>query len=239
MKYFFGQKSLKFYKGMLIKADLGLHDQIAERIQIEVVKGARILDLGAGEGALSSRLSDLGYEVTAADKDSKNFKCNQSKFSCINFDSSEEISHFVSEHEGEFDAVLGVEVIEHVQDQWQYVRQLLKMTKPGGLVLITTPNTTSWLSRAQFFFTGRFHQFGDADLSYGHINPVSPWELSLILRESGATDVSISPCGTLPPIYLTGFNKLSLLNITILPIRPLMSGFLDGWCVMATARKSA
>ena len=235
---FFGQKKLQHYNGLIIKADYLLHEQIAQKVQAEVERGAKILDLGAGEGALSSRLFDLGYEVTAADKDSENFKCKRSKFSCIDFDSPGELSRFVAEHEDEFDVVLGVEVIEHVQDQWQYVRQLMKMAKPGGLVLITTPNTASWLSRAQFFFTGRFHQFADADLSYGHINPISPWELSLILQESGAIDVSISPCGTLPPIYLTGFNKVSLLNLMILPIRPLMSGILDGWCVMATARKS-
>ncbi len=239
MKSFFGKKKPQYYKGLLIKADYGLHEQIAEKIQTEVAIGSKILDLGAGEGALSSRLSDLGYKVTAADKNSEDFKCKQSHFSCINFESSEEISQFVAEHEGEFDAVLGVEVIEHVQDQWKYVRQLMKMARPGGLVLITTPNTASWLSRTQFFLTGRFHQFSDGDLSYGHINPVSPWELSLILQESGTTDVRISPCGTLPPLYLTGFNKLSLLNLTILPIRPLMSGILDGWCVMATARKAS
>lgn len=234
---FLGKKKQEYYKGLLIKADLGLHEQIAERIQSDVTPGGRILDLGAGEGALSLRLSDLGFNVTAADKDENNFKCPQAKFSRINFDSPEEIAQFVSLHENEFDAVMGVEVIEHVQDQWQYVRQLIKMAKPGGLVLITTPNTSSWISRLSFFFTGRFHQFGDGDLSYGHINPVSPWELELILKESDATQVNISPAGTLPRIYLSGFNKLSILNVVILPIRLMMTGILDGWCVMATARK--
>jgi SAM-dependent methyltransferase len=239
MRYFIGRKLPQFYNGLLVKADLDLHEQIAQRVQEEVPDGGKILDLGAGEGALSARLADLGYEVTAADKDRDNFKCTQARFSCINFDSPEEIDAFVSAHEGEFDAVMGIEVIEHVQDQWQYVRQLMKMAKPGGLILVTTPNTTSWLSRWVFFFTGRFHQFADDDLSYGHINPISPWELGLILCESGATGISVSPAGTLPPVYLTGFNKLSILSLLTLPVRPLMSGMLDGWCVMATARKPA
>lgn len=237
-KIFFGRKKAEFYKGLLIKADLGLHEQIAEKIQSEVSLGGKILDLGAGEGALSARLSDLGFQVTAADKDQDNFKCMQANFSRINFDSPEEVAKFVAQHEEEFDAVLGIEVIEHVQDQWQYVRQLMRMAKKGGLVLITTPNTASWISRLLFFFTGRFHQFADGDLSYGHINPISPWELELILRESGASQVSILPSGTLPPIYITGLNKLTILNLLILPIRPVMSGILDGWCVMATARKA-
>lgn len=237
MVFYFGNKGADYYNGLLIKADLGLHEQIAEKIQSELMPGAKILDLGAGEGALSSRLVDLGYEVTSVDKDQAGFKCTQANFFKVDFDSSEEIERFVAQHEAEFDAVLGIEVIEHVQDQWQYVRQLMKMVKHGGLVLITTPNTTSWISRLLFFFTGRFHQFSDGDLSYGHINPISPWELGLILKELGAAHINISPAGTLPPVYITGLNKLSVLNILILPVRFLMTGILDGWCVMATARK--
>lgn len=238
MKWFFiGKKSLQYYKGLLIKADRGLHEQIAERVLAEVPAGGRILDLGAGEGALSARLADLGYAVTAADKDAESFRCTQSAFSRINFDSAEEIEHFVQKHEGVFDAVLGIEVIEHVQDQWQYVRQLMRMARPGGLILVTTPNTTSWLSRVLFLLTGRFHQFADGDLSYGHISPISPWELELILRESGAADISLVPAGTLPPLYLTGVNKLSLLSLLMVLLRPLMRGIADGWCIMATARR--
>ena len=222
---------------MLIKADLGLHQQIAKKICESIPISSMLLDFGAGEGALSARLSDLGYQITSADKDEDNFKCKQISFARIDFDNPDEIARFVVKHENIFDAVLGVEVIEHVQNQWQYVRQLMKMVKPGGMILITTPNTTSWLSRLVFFFTGRFHQFSDSDLSYGHINPISPWELSLILREVGAVDIHISTAGTLPPLYLTGFNKVSLISFLLLPIRPFMRGIIDGWCVMATARK--
>lgn len=236
-KFFFGKKRPQYYKGLVIKADLGLHDQIAHKIQAEIPAGGKILDFGAGEGALSARLADLGYKVVAADKDEKGFKCAQAVFSHVDFDSPDEIDRFVARYEGQFDAVLGVEVIEHVQDQWRYVRQLLRMSKPGGLILITTPNITSWVSRLLFFFTGRFNQFGDDDLSYGHISPISPWELELILNRSGAVDVNIVPAGTLPPVYITRLNKLAILNVLVLPVRIFMTGILDGWCIMATARR--
>lgn len=101
MKFHFGRKKPQYYKGLLIKADLGLHDQIAEKIQNEVKQGGAILDLGAGEGALSQRLSDMGYLVTAVDMDSDNFKCADVKFTKVNFDSTDEVSHFVSQHEGQ------------------------------------------------------------------------------------------------------------------------------------------
>lgn len=239
MIYFFGKKIPEYYNGLLMKADLGLHKQIAEAIATNIPVGSKVLDLGAGEGALSARLADMGYTVTAADKDKDNFKCKNAEFSCINFDKTGELDAFVNVNLDQFDAVLGIEVIEHVQDQWQYVRQLMKMAKPNGLILITTPNTASWLSRVNFMLTGRFHQFADSDLAYGHINPISPWELNLILQESNAIDISIKPAGTLPPVYINGSLKLILANVLALLIRPFSKGLIDGWCVMALARKKA
>lgn len=236
-KVFFGKKKKEFYKDLLIKADFELHEQIAKKILSEVPLGGTILDMGCGEGALSERLSDLGYVVVAADQNADSFKSNKATFVKINFDSADEIGEFAMQHKGKFDAVLGIEVIEHVQDQWQYTRHLMSLAKKGGLILITTPNTSSWLSRLIFLFSGRFHQFSDGDLSYGHISPISAWELELILKYSDASQIEISPAGTLPPIYITGFNKLSFLSILSLPLRFMMKGIIDGWCIMATARK--
>ncbi len=237
MNIFFGEKPLQYYKGLLIKADLGLHDQIADEIRKKIPEGGEILDFGAGEGALSERLYDMGYKITSADKDVENFKSKNCKFLPINFDHPDEVDIFVKDNANKFDVVLGIEVIEHVQDQWKYVRQLINMAKPGGMILITTPNTSSWISRITFLLSGRFHQFSDADLSYGHINPISPWEMDLIMKNTGAESVDIRSAGTLPPIYITRSPKLLLMNVFALLLRPFSSGFLDGWCIMAIAYK--
>lgn len=237
MIFYIGRKLQQSYKNLLIKADLGLHDQISEAIRKKVPKGGRILDMGAGEGALAERLFDMGYKITAADKDAENFKSKNCDFFSINFDNPNEVDAFTLKHANQFDVVLGVEVIEHVQDQWKYARQLMAMAKPGGIILITTPNTTSWLSRMIFLLTGRFHQFADSDLSYGHINPVSPWEIDLIMKEAGAQNVEMIGAGTLPAIYITRSPKLLFLNLFALLLRPFSSGMLDGWCVMAIAKK--
>jgi 2-polyprenyl-3-methyl-5-hydroxy-6-metoxy-1,4-benzoquinol methylase len=237
MKIFIGKKKTEFYNGLKMMADLGLHKQVCERLIAELPIGSKILDFGAGQGALSERLVDAGFEITSVDIDDANFKSKKSTFVKVNFDSQESIMNFVDNNKEKFDAVLGIEVIEHVEDQWNYVRQLMNLLKPGGLILITTPNTTSWLSRLIFFFTGKFHQFSDSDLSYGHISPITEWELRLNLKYANAKSINTYPAGTLPPLYLTGFNKFSLLNLLILPLRLFMKGTKDGWCIMLTARK--
>lgn len=237
-RFFFGKKKPEFYKGLLIKADRGLHEQIAKKIAEQIPIGSKILDLGAGEGALTSRLLDMGYYIVAADMNQEEFKCTEAEFHQINFDVKEDIERFVADNLESFDAVLGIEVIEHVENQWEYVRQLKKMLKPNGLMIITTPNTTSWLSRMKFLLTGRFHQFSDKDLDYGHISPITPWELGLILKQECLSQISIEPAGTLPAIYITGLNRETLLSLMIFPIRPVLKGLIDGWCVLAIGRKS-
>jgi 2-polyprenyl-3-methyl-5-hydroxy-6-metoxy-1,4-benzoquinol methylase len=236
--FMFGGKKLDYYKGILIKADMGLHEQIAGKVQ-ELLPHGRILDLGAGVGALSQRLIDLGYEVVAADMEAADFACKQAKFHTVNFDKADEVRAFAETYRESFDMVLGIEVIEHVENPWEYVRLLKSMLKPGGHLMVTTPNTTSWLSRLQFLFTGRFHQFADEDLSYGHIAPVSSWELSLILKSENFQQVQVTCAGTLPKIWLVRSKKVLFFNMLSWLLRPFLRGAVDGWCIMAVAKKGA
>lgn len=236
-KIFIGQKKAEYYNDLLMKADLGLHEQIANKLQNSLPMGCKILDFGCGEGALSQRLSDLGFSVVAVDMNAKDFKAKNVEFKQIDFNNREEVESFLNENYENFDAVLGIEIIEHIHNPWQYIDDLMKMVKRGGLILITTPNTTSWLSRFIFLFTGKFHQFGDGDLSYGHIAPITPWELKVILDARHLDNISIEEAGTLPAIYITGLNKLLLINLLALLFRPLIRGIVNGWCIMATARK--
>lgn len=136
-----------------MKADTGLHEEIAHKLRKPVPRcGASILDCGAGEGALSERLTDMGYIVTAIDIDYAAFKCKGATFEQVNFDDPEGFPRYVARNESTFDVVISVEVVEHVQDQWGYVRQLMQLVRPSGLLLLTTPHTTSWLSGFKFFY---------------------------------------------------------------------------------------
>lgn len=55
-------KEIRYYKGIRIKADWGLHEQIAGICVKHLCKDAKILDFGCGEGALSQRLYDIGQK---------------------------------------------------------------------------------------------------------------------------------------------------------------------------------
>lgn len=232
-----GQKKPEFYKGILIKADSGLHSELEQIIRKRVPQGSRILDLGAGEGALSQRLFDLGYQVVSVDM-SVEFKADRSVFYQVDFNKSDEVANFKSKFMEYFDVVLGVEVIEHLENPWEYIRTLKSLLKPEGLILLTTPNITSWLSRLNFLFKGRFIGFDNLSLEYGHINPISSWEMEVILKAEGFVNLQFQAAGFLPDIWITKNMFYSLLYLLSFILRPFMRGISRGWCILGTANKS-
>lgn len=172
-------KPILYYKGIRIKADTGLHEQLEEMILKHLDKKEKILDFGCGEGALSQRLKDDGYEVYSVDINAEDFKAD-TRFEALDFNNAEMVSDFYKRHHEEFGLVMGIEVIEHVENPWQYIRDLKSLVRPGGFILLSTPNITSYYSRIRFLFYGRFHQFHDVDRAYGHINPVAVDEIEWI-----------------------------------------------------------
>ncbi|RDC62966.1 class I SAM-dependent methyltransferase [Adhaeribacter pallidiroseus] len=232
-----GEKKLQYYNNLLIRADLNLHQQIAKKVEEILPPGSRILDLGAGQGALSARLHDLGYKLIAVDVDPLDFKCETVEFHKVDFNNKEEVERFKTEYHESFDLVLGIEVIEHIENPWEYVRLLKGLVKPKGFLIISTPNITSWISRFKFLLSGQFFQFDEPDLAYGHIAPITPWELNLILTKEGFKKINITKGGTLPKIWIRRDLAALFINFLALIVRPFSKGIVDGWCIIATAQK--
>lgn len=228
-------KEFEYYKGIQIHADTGVHEQAGGLVQKYFAAGNTVLDVGAGAGAFSQRLADLGYSVTALDVDPEKWIPKEIPFQVLNIDKG--IAESV---DNSYDSVCCLEVIEHVENPWNLLREIYSVTKPGGYLLLSTPNITSFLSRALFFLTGRFHQFNDGDLSYGHINPVSAFELQHAATQVGWQLIDIRPGGYLPVfdlvairpfLWTAAFNALCALGFV------LGKGYKEGWCLFYVLQK--
>lgn len=226
------------YRGILMKANPDLHPTLAHRLQRVLPPASFILDLGAGEGALSARLTDMGYRVLAVDQNIEQFRAVGAQFVQLNFNDSVSMAVFATEHEERFDAVVGMEVIEHVENPWDYIRLLKRLVKPAGLIAITTPNVESWASRWNYLLTGRLAHFEDADyIGSGHINPVSGWELRIIAEALGLEDIQVRDVCPLPWLWLTRNLKLMLGSFLLAPFRVLLQGPIAGDITLCLARK--
>lgn len=235
---YFGEKKIEHYNGLIIRADTHSHEQIAAKVKSIMPTGGKILDLGCGQGALSARLKDMGYEVTAVDTNPSDFLCKTVPFVQVNFNHADEVSNFLKEHGNRYDLVIGIEVIEHVHNHWEYVETLKQLVKPKGHLLISTPNITSWVSRLFFLFKAEFHQFQPEDIDYGHINPIAWHQLRYILEQKKLNVVGFYPVGTLPPVWLRASLKWAIVQTLALIFRPFQrKDHLEGWSLMVVAQK--
>lgn len=232
-------KTIKYYKGIRIKADWGMHEKIADLCIKYLQKNAAILDYGCGEGALSQRLYDIGksngWDITSVDINKKDFKAS-TNFIQLDFNDENAVERFLKENKEKYDLVLGIEVIEHLENPWKYIRSLKQLSKKGGYIIVSTPNITSWYSRVMFFFSGRFHQFGDGDRQYGHINPIASDELSYIVEKCDMQIVKMEEGGYLPRLWISKYPRTMIKNIFGFIWSFAMKGLFRGWCIIAVIR---
>lgn len=110
--------------------------QIALRL-VPPGEGRTALDLGCREGNQTRWLEGRGYTVTSVDVDQL-------------FDTAQivDANQPLPFADDTFDLVWSSEVIEHLQDPAFSLDELRRVTKPGGDIILTTPNSYMWLFRA-------------------------------------------------------------------------------------------
>jgi SAM-dependent methyltransferase len=185
------------YKGLAEFARAGLHDHVVSVVARHVPPPAAILDLAAGSGALSQRLLDKGYAVSASDYVADNFRLS------IPFRAADLNLDFA---QGQYDAIVACEIIEHLENPWHFLRQCRKMS---SRLILTTPNPDSPISKANYLVRGRFHWFSqEVYRMQGHISPLHAHALRNCASECGYRIEDVHTFGT---VWEYGGPKLRLL----------------------------
>lgn len=125
-------------------------------------KGAKILDFGAGSGAFLKTIYELGYKnIYGLDIDNyldKNIKplVKELKLADASFDKFDW-------PDNNFDAVTAWEVFEHLENPHHAVREVHRILKPGGLLLMSIPNIFHIVSKLVFFKRGLFPRWNETN----------------------------------------------------------------------------
>ncbi|HEX5421272.1 MAG TPA: class I SAM-dependent methyltransferase [Gammaproteobacteria bacterium] len=143
-----------------------------------------VIDIGAGMGALSARLTHAGYRVQACDLYPEAFIAEG--IECIGVDASGRLPFA----DRSADIALAVELVEHIEGHETLFNEAWRVLRPGGLFLFTTPNILSLKSRLSFLLTGYPYSFPPldprvADPVSQHITPFSLDRYLWRLRQSG------------------------------------------------------
>ncbi|MGC2239028.1 MAG: methyltransferase domain-containing protein [Pyrinomonadaceae bacterium] len=165
-------------------AGIGTHEIVLELIRKYFDKPVRMADLAAGEGAFSIKLKELGHEVVAIDASRDYWKAPEIDLKIQNLDS--EFAEKILSNDNKFDAVIAIEIIEHLENPFRFARECAKLLKSGGLLFLTTPNVEAVYSRLIFLYTGRLNSFGEYEtVRPAHITPIFKWKLDMLLSEAG------------------------------------------------------
>lgn len=168
-------------------AAIGVHEVVLDLLGGE--SRGRVLDAPAGEGALAQRLAALGFRVVCGDIQPGRFRAPG--LGCERLDLDGDLPYPA----GSFDAVTCVEGIEHLENPHHTLREFARVLRPGGCLVVSTPNLTSVKSRLRFLLYGYPSYF---DLMVGeegpegegrvaHLNPISFMELRHALAHAGFT----------------------------------------------------
>jgi len=112
--------------------------------RLDSLTGLRVLDIGCGGGILSEPLARLGASVVGADPSDRNIAVarQHAAQSGLAVDYRNTGAEALAAAGESFDAVLAMEVVEHVTDLGLFVEVAAEMVKPGGLLFVATLNRT-------------------------------------------------------------------------------------------------
>ena len=103
-----------------------------------VSAGSRVLDVAAAQGNFTVALAERGYDVTWNDLRSDLVYVElKREHGVVRYAPG---NVFDLEIERPFDAVLATEIIEHVAHPEAFLAGLAALTRPGGVIVVTTPN---------------------------------------------------------------------------------------------------
>lgn len=105
----------------------------------------KVLEVGCGEGYGVDILADKATEYVAIDKFQTNLDAYQGKYPHLKF--QQMTIPPLQFADNEFDSLVTFQVIEHVEEDELMVKEMARVLKPGGLLVLTTPNIKMSLTR--------------------------------------------------------------------------------------------
>ncbi|MFQ5582299.1 MAG: class I SAM-dependent methyltransferase [Mariprofundaceae bacterium] len=152
----------------------------------------RHLDIGSGTGELIRQVrAEYDVESHACDYTDEFMQMDGQAVEIVDLNKD-----MLPYEDSFFDLITFTEVVEHLEHYRLIIREAQRVLKPGGLMLITTPNILNLKSRIRFLFAGFWNLFGPLHVGEtaiesagGHISPISYFYLAHALLDAGFDNI--------------------------------------------------
>jgi len=150
------------------------------------LSGGCLADVGCGQGDLYGLVRSRFSRYVGLDAARYEHFPEGAEFGQIDLDTGE-----IPMPANSADVVTAIEVIEHLENPRDFMRKLVRLARPGGWVIVTTPNQLSLLSLVTLAVKHRFQAFQDIHYP-AHLTALLEVDLRRIAGECGLEEIEIS-----------------------------------------------
>jgi 2-polyprenyl-3-methyl-5-hydroxy-6-metoxy-1,4-benzoquinol methylase len=147
-------------------------------------RGASVLDAGCGNGYFAQKLHEKGFEVCGMDLEESGVVQARKLCPDVQFQVGSLYDDIGRLFKRQFDAVVSLEVIEHLYDPRRFVDKMHECLVPSGLFILSTPYH-GYLKNLVIALTGKFDAHVSPLWDGGHIKFWSRESLTSLLVERG------------------------------------------------------
>jgi len=194
------------YKGIEINTAKNTHEVIFDLI--EKNHDSAVADIPSGHGAFILRLKDNGFNNITAIDIQNILSIPHDQF--VTGDMTETLNI----GDNSIDTLVCIDGIEHIDEQFHFIREANRVIRAGGDIILSTPNISSLRSRWRWLMSGH-HNKCKSPLDENHPNPlhhiamISLPELRYLLHTNGF-EIEVITTNRIKPI--------SWLYSTLLPL---------------------
>lgn len=176
-----------------------IHAHVTRPIVQQLVKAEAhtVLDLGCGSGWFTAALDRCGFAVTGADNSEASLCLAEQHYPNLGFHHVDVMRPLDESLVQRFDAVVAVDVIDHMPLPRKLVQASLAALRPGGLLVITS-NFHGYSKNLALALAGRFDSRWDPLLDHGKVKFFSRATLTALLSEFELHDLHFETAGRIP-----------------------------------------
>lgn len=192
-----------------------------------ICAGSRVLDIGCDTGRFGEALRlEKGCIVDGIESCLPAAETARTRLNQVFFRSVENEHSFNGLTD--YDAILFLDVLEHLQNPWIILRSALRTLQPGGTIYVVVPNIAH-ISVVRRLLQGRFEYSDYGTMDRTHLRWFTRRSLRKDLEDAGFINVEIHTISSVPYLQFESFFSKFIVNQLGKVLADLLSGSIIGY----------